>query len=849
MDAVVQAMMKFAQDHRDPKKRRKEPLDLAALVKGGYLKKDQALDPWGHEMQLAGQWNEEAQFLMPLTLRSPGIDGLWKSDDDVELPWSPWGWGRQGGGADLGLMDGAVARGRPGARFLLARAEAPMEKGAAPMPAGAPAGQSGRGAPEPPRIRRYFPETLYFNPAVITDGRGLADLKIPLADSITTWRLTCMGSSAAGELGSTTAGIRVFQDFFVDIDFPVALTQNDEVHVPVVVYNYLKSDQDVRLKVKAEDWFELKGQPEVTLKLGPSQVRSVHFPLVARKVGMQTFTVLGYGASKSDAIARTVEIAPDGEEHVLSSSGRLKGNVVHGITIPANAIDGASTIFVKVYPGTLSQVVEGLDKMLRMPFGCFEQTSSVTYPNVLVLDYMKATGKITPAIQMKAEGFINAGYQRLLSFEVPGGGFEWFGRPPAHRILTAYGLMQFHDMSKVHEVDPAIIQRTQQWLAKLQEADGSYKPSAGGIREGAINKFTADGFRNTAYITWALASTGYPGPQVGKGLEHLRKNLDAMKDNYTLALAANTFASVDAKGKTTAAVLQRLLDERTEEGELVYWKASDETPTHGSGDVANIEVTGLAVQALVRAEKHLDTAGKAVTYLAQKKDSYGTWHSTQATIQAMRGMLLAERGATIQADAAIAVGLAGQTFRKLRITPDNSDVLQLVDLKQATRTGENKVTLDFQGTGSMMYQVVGRYYLPRTRPPAEQIEPLAIAVQYDRTKLATDDLLTVTASVANNRPGTAKMVIVDLGLPPGFTLIADPLEELVAKKTIEKYSTTGRQIIVYLREVRAGSPVKLSYRLLAKYPLRAKTPTSVVYEYYNPKVRSEARPIELAVTK
>ena len=49
------------------------------------------------------------------------------------------------------------------------------------------------------------------------------------------------------------------------------------------------------------------------------------------------------------------------------------------------------------------------------------------------------------------------------------------------------------------------------------ENDGSYKPSEGGIREGAVDKFTdraaagsaptSNVLRNTAYITWALAST------------------------------------------------------------------------------------------------------------------------------------------------------------------------------------------------------------------------------------------------------------------------------------------------------------------------------------------------------
>ena len=93
------------------------------------------------------------------------------------------------------------------------------------------------------------------------------------------------------------------------------------------------------------------------------------------------------------------------------------------------------------------------------------------------------------------------------------------------------------------------------------------------------------------------------------------------------------------------------------------------------------------------------------------------------------------------------------------------------------------------------------------------------------------------------------MVIVDLGLPPGFTLIPDNLNKLVQQEVIEKYSTTGRQIIIYLREVDHDKPVKLDYQLLAKYPLKAKTPKSAAYEYYNPDIRVEFAPIELEVTK
>jgi len=213
-------------------------------------------------------------------------------------------------------------------------------------------------------------------------------------------------------------------------------------------------------------------------------------------------------------------------------------------------------------------------------------------------------------------------------------------------------------------------------------------------------------------------------------------------------------------------------------------------------------------------------------------------------------MLMAERGATAKTEATINVKCNGQDIATLKIDETNSDVLQLVDLKDHTRKGQNTVALEFEGQGALLYQVVGRYYLPypdRALPHRE--EPMTINVEYDRTELAAQDIIDVTATVINNRAGRAKMVIVDLGLPPGFTLIPDKLNRLVEDEVIEKYSTTGRQIIVYLREVVHQKPIEIRYQLVAKYPLRAKTPKSAVYEYYNPDVRAEAKPVQLVIAK
>ena len=113
-----------------------------------------------------------------------------------------------------------------------------------------------------------------------------------------------------------------------------------------------------------------------------------------------------------------------------------------------------------------------------MPNGCFEQTSSTTYPNVLVLDYLKSTNQASPETQFKAEEYINLGYQRLTTFEVSSGGFSLFGDAPADRMLTAYGLQEFADMSRVHDVDPAMIQRAAEWLLRSKPATARGRTTA-----------------------------------------------------------------------------------------------------------------------------------------------------------------------------------------------------------------------------------------------------------------------------------------------------------------------------------------------------------------------------------
>jgi len=150
-----------------------------------------------------------------------------------------------------------------------------------------------------------------------------------------------------------------------------------------------------------------------------------------------------------------------------------------------------------------------------------------------------------------------------------------------------------------------------------------------------------------------------------------------------------------------------------------------------------------------------------------------------------------------------------------------------------------------------MYQVATRYYLPWSQvPPVPEAEELiAIELGYDRTALAVNDEVTVNVRARLNREGTAKMTLIDLGVPPGLTVMTEDLDKLVEQRTIARYELTGRQIIVYLEDFSSAKPVAFSYRLRARFPMRAQTPPSSAYDYYNPTAETVKAPLGITVSE
>ena len=122
------------------------------------------------------------------------------------------------------------------------------------------------------------------------------------------------------------------------------------------------------------------------------------------------------------------------------------------LDIPESVIDDRVTLDVKFQPFNEKVFLSGLDRLVREPNGCFEQTSSSTFTMIMLLQYLGQLGQEkdkTAKLKLDIEKKLRKGLKLVLSFETPTGGFEWFGKSPGHAILTAYGVWQFVEMNKL----------------------------------------------------------------------------------------------------------------------------------------------------------------------------------------------------------------------------------------------------------------------------------------------------------------------------------------------------------------------------------------------------------------
>ncbi len=713
-----------------------------------------------------------------------------------------------------------------------------------------------------PRLRQYFPETLLWNPELITGLNGLAELNFKMADNITTWKVYTIASTRDGKVGVAEKEVTAFQSFFADLDPPRFLTEGDEISLPVQIRNYTETRQKVGVTMDTADWFSFLATDRRDIEVPSDETENAVFgyrAIRAVKDGKQRVTAIAQ--SESDAIEKPVTVRPDGEEIVRTESKYFSGNGTFSADFPANALPGTQRAEVKIYPNLFAHVTESVEGMLQRPYGCGEQTISSTYPNLMIVKFVKED---TP-LRRRAMRNLMRGIERLVGYQAADGGFTyWGGRSTADIALTAYAVRFLRDAGGHIAVDRGVIERAEKWLISQQKADGSWNVSYSW--EQTQNERRAK--MMTTYVARSLAmqagmksgenETQIPQSEalaasLKKGIGYLHGRNAEIDEPFTLALLG--LISLDTNDIAGAeAVAGRLIGLAKDEAGAAYWNLETNTPFGGWGRTGRVETTALAAQFLARLQgndtERTELLSRAILFLFRNKDRHGVWYSTQTTVNVLDTFLAVMAKAEMPNQSEMTVRLNGEEVSKQIVPADRLEPI-IVDVTRKLTTGANVIEIAGEAGIPLMANVVAGHYIDwndsvSANRNVNDSRAVELDVNCDKTTAAIMD--EITCAVRAERVGFQGygMLLAEIGTPPGADVSREALKEAMeTDRSFSRYDVLPDRVVVYMWARAGGTKFNLKFR--PRYGINAQTPASAVYDYYNPEARAVKEPIRFVV--
>lgn len=550
--------------------------------------------------------------------------------------------------------------------------------------------------PDRPRVRKDFPDTVFWVGDVTTNADGTAQVRVEYPDSLTSWRLTARAVTVSTDVGATTTQTTTTKDLILRVVTPRFLTEGDQVSIPTIVHNYLPDAKTVSLTFAADGLAPGDGTAPVTaprsLQVAPNGQQRADWRFTADQVRQVTVTGKAVTDVAGDAMQLSLPVLPAGLQRNIGSAGSMvdPGPRTIDLTVPPAANASGRSIRVSLAPSLAGTMLGALDYLTSYPWGCTEQTLSSFVPNLVVLRALEQM-KLSPTERLQSlDRQVSDGLKRLYDYQHQDGGWGWWKTDQNHPFMTAYaldGLMLARDAGvRIEEWRLANGTRA---LQQLYERYPRAVPDLKAYEVFVLARSTPESFDLAAALTdlWSSRSR-----MTTSGRALLLMTLDHKKDARADEAARELVAAAQTRGDVT-------------------WWSVDSDPLLEDIVDTSVEATGLALQALSGRDPRNPLLERAARWLVLNRNAGAYWVSTKQTAIALHGLLAymrarGEQAAPVSADVFVnGTRVASQSFDAKSLTAPNP-----VLIESPAAAGTNAVRIVKQGAGTLYYEASVRYY-------------------------------------------------------------------------------------------------------------------------------------------
>jgi TonB-dependent SusC/RagA subfamily outer membrane receptor len=675
-----------------------------------------------------------------------------------------------------------------------------------------------------PDKRTDFRETVFWRAGITTSSKGKAQLTFYNSDEITAFRAVAEGISADGLIGRAEYTYTTQKPVSIDVKLPSFVSTLDTINLNLTVTNKLPHVLSEKLFTSVSGGLQVFAAPDSVITLASGQSRNYTIRIIPIYEDKNASITIGFGKGKyRDEVTGNIEIFKTGFPCFTSFSGEGLSKAYSFDC--SDALDGTIRCSFMAYPSVIENLLSGIESIIREPYGCFEQVSSSTYPNIMVLQYLKNSGKSQSEIENKALNYIEQGYRRLVSYETSKGGFEWFGHLPPHEGLTAYGLLEFTEMKKVYDgVSNGLIERTRQWLLNRRDGNGNFRCNNGKYGfAGAGQKVT------NAYLLYALTETGTLFEDIQQEYKKAYEEAVASHDDYRMALMANT--AVNLQRQDDAEKLLALLAFDINKRGLSKLSAEN-TIVNSYGKSASVETASLIMLALLKSGNYFNNAIIEITNYLSESRSYGGFGSTQATILALKALttfqILTRDGGAV---GSLRIMVNDYPLPAVKFKKGVSSKLSADNLEKYLVKGSNTIKVEFDTSGSTIpysFDLAWKTLKPQSDPLCK----VQLSTNIEKGRIAESNMVRLSNIVINKSNEVLPMTVVLVGIPGGLTPLAWQLKKLQEERVIDYYELKNNYIVFYLAGMNANEIKNINIDLKAEVPGIYTAPASSAYLYY-----------------
>lgn len=301
-------------------------------------------------------------------------------------------------------------------------------------------------------MRSVFDFVSYWNPSLVTDKKGRAEVSFTVPESLTGWKIFAMAVTPSDRMGLGVGEFKVNQPTEIRQAMPNLVRDGDTFKAGFTVMNRTDTLRTLACTIDVKGPLHpsmIESSSDMVVVAPPYQRMEIWLPVQTLGIGKLSFSVTAKDSIDGDALLTEVPVIPKKHMETVATYGTTTAaEVTETLLVPEGVKIGSGEISVRLSPTVIGNLEGAFAYMRDYPYACWEQ---ILGKAVSASNYLLLKPYLSPEFSWpEAETLVKESLSQAIRFQTPSGAISFFvpddryGSP----YLSAYTALAFTWLKK-----------------------------------------------------------------------------------------------------------------------------------------------------------------------------------------------------------------------------------------------------------------------------------------------------------------------------------------------------------------------------------------------------------------